>query len=138
MILILYLVVGVLGGDFVAETNYLFAGMGLETFSFMILHNRYIEMNCSSYNDCYELLCDFMYQPVYLVIIEPKSWVGDCIRLKLDDERLLDAYFSVYIYGKYEGYFETKTVSEASYLLCALAKISSVNRIDYNVFDCKL
>ena len=61
--------------------NNLFAGNGLKTFSHIILHNKIIEMDCNTYDDCYDLLCEYIIQPVFLVVTEPYNWNGDCNHL---------------------------------------------------------
>lgn len=119
--------------------NQLFAGNGLVTYSYDILHpNDIYQMNCTTYNDCYELLCDFLSEPIYVVQIQPRQWNGNCTDLNPSDSRLLWAYFDAYHNGIYNNTYKTKTNSEASRLLCLLGKNTSLNFIYYENLDCEL
>ncbi len=114
-------------------TTNLFAGDGLQTFAHTILHDRIINANCTTYDDCYDLLCSYMFQPVYLVIIKPNYWNGNCYQLNMNDNRLLDAEFDIYN-GNISKLYYTKTVSEVSILLCMLN--NNTAQIQYFIFNC--
>lgn len=108
----------------------LFAGNGLRTYLHTILHNRTINMNCTTYDDCYALLCSYILQPdEAYVIIKPNEWKGNCGTLNNTDNRLLDADF-----GYNNNYYETKTVSDASLLLCKLS--NTPKQIYYFIYNC--
>lgn len=117
----------------IAFANELFAGNGLQTFAHTILHDRIINTNCTTYDDCYNLLCSYIVQPVYLVIIKSNYWSGNCYGLNMNDDRLLDVEFDVYNGNVNETYY-TKTLSEASYLLCKLN--NNTKQIQYYIFNC--
>lgn len=117
----------------IAFANELFAGNGLQTFAHTILHDRIINTNCTTYDDCYNLLCSYIVQPVYLVIIKSNYWSGNCYGLNMNDDRLLDVEFDVYNGNINETYY-TKTLSEASYLLCKLN--NTIKQIQYFIFNC--
>lgn len=118
--------------------NQMFAGNGLTTYSHTILHNRIMEMNCTTYDDCYELLCDFLAEPVFIVQIKPLQWNGYCNNLNKTDNRLFKADFDAYHNGIYNGTYETNTNSDASMLLCALSKNTNITSIYYSNFGCQL
>ena len=117
----------------------LFAGNGLVTYSYDILHphNIYI-MNCTTYDDCYELLCDFLSDPIYVVQVQPRQWNGNCDDLNPIDFRLMWADFDAYHNSIFNNTYETKTNSEASIILCLLGKNTSLNFIYYDNLDCEL
>jgi len=115
------------------HTTNLFAGNGLQTYAHTILHDRTININCITYDDCYNLLCSYIVQPVYLVIIKPNYWNGNCNQLNINDNRLLDAEFDIYSGNTSKTYY-TKTVSGASILLCELN--NNINQIQYSIFNC--
>lgn len=112
----------------ILHTTQLFAGNGLKTSAHTLLHDRIIEMNCTTYDDCYGLLCAYMFDgTVYDVLVEANNWDGDCQQLNSTDNRLLSAEF----YTQNSDY-ETKTVSDASILLCLLKG----NQINYFGLNC--
>ena len=118
--------------DIICATE-LFAGNGLQTYAHTILHNRIINTNCTTYNDCYTLLCSYIIQPVYLVIIKPNYWNGNCHGVNMNDTRLLDAEIDIYN-GNVNKTYYTKTLSGASHLLCKLN--NNTNKIQYFIFNC--
>jgi hypothetical protein len=111
----------------------LFAGNGLKTSAHTILHNRIIYMNCTTYDDCYYLLCGYLLDDVYDIVIEPNQWAGNCDQLNSTDKRLLLADFFTETHD-----FETRTVSDASFILCVLKKINNTERIGYFGLKCDL
>jgi len=127
----------------VLPTKNLFAGNGLVTYSRTILHDRIIEMNCTTYDDCYNLLCSYLYEPVYLVIIDPNDWNGACDNLEADS-RLLLAQLDVYKGNIPYKSLKISTVGQASKLLCELKKDELCNngkfhyRIEYTIYKCNL
>lgn len=108
----------------------LFAGNGLQTYAYEILHDRVINVNCTTYDDCYEVLCEYSFLPIYMVTVKPNKWNGNCNSLNMADNRLLSAEFDV---GKNQ--YNTKTISEASVLLCKLNNVT--NLIYYFIYDCE-
>ena len=117
----------------------LFAGNGLITYSYNILHDHeIIEMNCTTYNNCYELLCDFLSDPIYVVKVHAKQWDGNCDDLDSTDFRVMWADFDVYDGIIYNNSYKTKTNSDASKLLCVLGKNTSFTDIYYMNFDCEI
>jgi len=116
----------------------LFAGNGLKTYSKDILHGRTIEQECTTYDDCYELLCYFLSSPIYIVDIKPNEWNGDCASLGNVDDRILKADLEAYHNNIYNGTYSSKTNSGASILLCRLAKNTTINAIIYELNDCEL
>jgi len=110
----------------------LFAGNGLKTSAHTLLHDRIIEMNCTTYDDCYDLLCAYMFDgTVYDITVTANDWDGDCHQLNSTDNRLLSAEF----YTNNQTY-QTETVSDASILLCMLNRKSNGDQIDYFGFNC--
>ncbi len=111
--------------------NDFFAGNGLKTETYILLHNQIIEINCTTYNDCYNLLCDFLLDPIDIITVEANQWNGNCEGLNIDDHRLLLSQ-----YNNNNVYYTTKTVSEASILLCNLKLNKTSSKIYYSIFDC--
>ena len=118
--------------------NNLFAGNGLKTFSHIILHNKIIEMDCNTYDDCYDLLCEYIIQPVFLVVTEPYNWNGDCNHLNKTDSRQLIAEFDTYHNDNFDNNYTTETNSDTSLLLCELNKNNNITQIQYFIFNCTL
>ena len=112
------------------DTN-LFAGNGLTTYGYTINHGI-IEMNCSDYDDCYSLLCEYTWIPTYyLIIIKPNDWDGNCDKLNNSDSRQFDAEIDVFDGNKvYETYI-TSNVSDASIWLCMINKNKNVTHLEY-------
>jgi hypothetical protein len=116
----------------------LFAGDGLVTYRRNLLNGRVLQSNCTDYNDCYSLMCYFLSSPLDLVTIVPKQWPGNCSDLNNGDERVLYAEFSAYHDTIYKGTYESKSIAQASVILCQLAKDSTINLIIYDWLDCEL
>jgi hypothetical protein len=116
----------------------LFAGNGLKTYTQNILNNKIIEIDCSTYDDCYELLCSYMYQPIFLITIKPNYWNKNCDELNKTDNRLLSAEIDSYINNKYVGYNLTNTVSDNSIALCMLNKNKTINQLQYFIYNCTI
>ena len=115
----------------------LFAGDGLQTYGYTILHHRLINMNCTTYSDCYYLLCSYDYGDIFPVFIVPNERNNDCDQLNSTDIRLLKTEFTVYYKnGNLRNYYETKTVSEASLLLCKLKLDMHIKQIFYFGLKC--
>lgn len=112
----------------------LFAGNGLKTFEHTIL-DKIIEFDCATYNECYELLCQYIYEPVFLVIIKPKLWDGDCDNLNHDTRQFV-ASFDMYHGNQYIISINTTTLSEASKLLCLVGKDNFVTQVQYFGINC--
>jgi hypothetical protein len=117
--------------------NFLFAGNGLITYGHTILHNRIIEINCTTYDDCYNLLCDYIDEPIFPVVLKPNTWTNACHELNLNDERLLLTETDVYYLNKNHKYYMTKTVSDLSILLCNLNKEPELYQIIYFGITCQ-
>lgn len=114
--------------------NDLFAGAGLQTFAHTIF-SGIVEMNCTTNDDCYELLCDYQFQPLYYVDIRPNNWNGNCSELGPNDSTL-SAEFDVFIGNKLITAYITSTLSEASIRLCLLSKNTSITEIQYYGYSC--
>lgn len=71
------------------STDTLFSGSGLTIYAYNILRGDTLEMNCTTYDDCYDLLCSYLIQPMYLVTIKPNVWDEPCSTLYKDDNRKL-------------------------------------------------
>ena len=114
------------------SADQLFAGNGLKTSAHTLLHDRIIEMNCTTYDDCYGLLCAYMFDgTVYDIIVQANDWNGRCNELDSTDDRLLSAEFYVN-----NQTYETQTVSDVSILLCLLNQKSPGGLIDYFGLNC--
>lgn len=127
--IILLLVVTGLFGQIIPEI--LFGGDGLTIYQHTILHNRILEINCTTYDDCYQLLYDLNYEPIFFSKIVPFTWNGLCDQLNNTDNRLLQSEIDVYYYHNIYKTFYANTCSENSILLCKLAKDKTVKRIYY-------
>ena len=115
----------------------LFAGNGLETFEYTI-DGKIINMNCTTNDDCYELLCSYMFDPTqYAVIVQPIEWNGNCSELNQTDNRQLASYVDAFNGRKYTS-FNPLTVSDTSILLCTLGQNKSIIQIQYLIYDCTL
>lgn len=114
-------------------TGELFAGAGLNSFSTSIFNGKTIEMKCTTYNDCYELLCDFLSVPIDVDTLKPIEWNSSCDKLNKNDNRMLIAY----LYQDLTSY-SVKTLSDASVLLCELGKNNNAGKIYYIMFNCTL
>jgi hypothetical protein len=120
----------------ICSASQLFAGNGLRTYSHTILHDKIIEVNCTTYDDCYDLLCSFLFQPVYLVTLNPNNWNGNCNTLNRNDNRQILAEIDTYIGNTNVGVYNTKTVSDSSLILCSVNKNSNITEISYFVYSC--
>lgn len=112
----------------------LFAGNGLKTFEHTIF-DKVIEFDCTTYDECYELLCQYIYEPIYLVVIKPILWNGDCQNLN-NDSRQFVASFDMYCDEKYIDSVNTTILSEASQLLCLIAKDNFITQVQYFGTNC--
>lgn len=119
-------------------TEQLFAGNGLTTYAYNVYNGETLEMNCTTYNDCYWLLCGYLFQPMYVVTVNPNYWNGSCVELNKDDNRTLEAEFYVYNNNDPIGSNSTLTVSDASILLCALNNNKLVTKIYFFPNNCSL
>lgn len=96
-------------------------------------------MKCTTYDDCYDLLCYFLQEPMFIfTTISPNYWNGTCDTLNNNDDRSLTAEFDLYSGNKFIGYnvSQTVSVSEASILLCNLILNKSVTNIMYYPSSC--
>lgn len=116
----------------------LFSGNGLQTYAHTILHDRVIKADCSTNNDCYDLLCSYIFQPVYLVIVDPKAWIGDCNKLTSSDNRILNGYIDVIYTNSLPKTYHLLTPKKTSIQLCKLAKDNNVRQIQYTIWNCTL
>jgi len=114
----------------------LFAGNGLKTYAHNILNGQTFEMDCTTYDDCYEILCTYMLQPMFAITLKPYYWNQSCDILNKNDNRLLAAEIDFYSNNKFVGYSITNTVSDTSILLCKLNKNSTINQLQYFVYNC--
>lgn len=122
-------------GGYSEKTNYLFAGDGVITYAHTVLHDRVIETNCTTNNDCYDLLCAYLYQPIYLIEIVPNVWSGNCNQLD-EDNRSLSAGLDIYDNNHNHQTYYTNTVSSMSKLLCTIKKKKNQIKIYYFGIDC--
>lgn len=114
----------------------LFSGNGLKTYTRYIFSNQIIEMNCTTYDDCYNLLCSYAFQPIDLIILKPNYWNHNCDKLNKTDNRVLAAEIDLYSGNKFIGYTLTNTVSDNSITLCALNKNNTITQLQYFIIDC--
>lgn len=89
----------------------LFAGNGIAINTYTE-YNGMIVTNCTTYDDCYEILCVPLMPDDYLVVLKPNYWPGDCNTLGGDD-RKMDAEMNM---GSL--WYNISTVSELSVFLC--------------------
>lgn len=114
----------------------LFAGSGLMTYTRGIFHKGYVNVNCTTYDDCHNLLCDYLGLPILRILVKPISFAGDCNKLNITDTKLMSSEYDVYVNSKYNATYDTTTVSEASVLLCDLGKDVNVTEIVYYIYSC--
>ena len=114
----------------------IFAGNGLKTYAQNILNGQTFEMDCTTYDDCYEILCTYMFQPMFSVTLKPYFWNQSCDTLNKNDNRLLAAEIDSYSNSNYLGDNSTNNVSDMSVLLCKLNKNSTINQLQYFVYNC--
>lgn len=114
----------------------LFAGNGITTYSYTI-DNKIIDFGCDSYNDCFELLCIFLSDPtIYLTVVRPNNWNGNCSQLYPDDSRSLGGELDTYNNDKFLDWYTVDNVSEASILLCEFNKNKTITQIEYYSSPC--
>jgi hypothetical protein len=116
------------------RTTDLFAGAGLQTYAHTVF-SGIVEMNCTTNDDCYEVLCDYQFQPLYYVDIVPNNWNGNCARLPPDYRTLLAEFVTFTVNNSITSY-STSTVSGASVLLCFLNTNTSIVEIQYYGYSC--
>ena len=112
-----------------------FAGNGLKTFGYQI-DNKILEVDCMTYDDCNELLCSYIYQLVYMVVVKPNQWKGDCSQLNTNDTRQLESYIDIFNGSTYYGTFNPGTISDTSIALCRLGQNKSITLIQYFIYNC--
>lgn len=95
-------------------TQYLFGGNGILINTYTE-YNGILETNCTSYDDCYDILCEPLMPNDYLTILKPNTWSGNCSDLK-GDNRLLEAQLR--IINGFVKWYTTHTISQLSMLLC--------------------
>jgi hypothetical protein len=120
------------------SANDLFAGNGIATYSYSIYGEKF-NMNCTTYDECHYLLCNFLSNStLYLKIIEPNYWTGNCSQLNSNDNRTLAAFLDVYnINNKLIIEYIVSTISHASQILCKLGQNKSISKIEYiGPFNC--
>ena len=116
----------------------MFTGNGLITYANNVFNGETIEMNCTTYNDCYYLLCSYLFQPMYLIRVQPQIWNGSCSNLYKDDNRKLDTELYLYHNKTPIGMNTTKTISDLSISLCKLNQNKFITKIYYFPDDCDL
>ena len=150
-IILLFLISVAVGS---VSTEQMFAGNGLTTYAYNVFNGETIEINCTTYDDCYFLLCSYLFQPMYIVTVKPdnwnqrfrygssqaasQSWNGSCLELDKDDNRRLAAELYTYNNNYPIGANTTHTVSDTSILLCMLNENKVITKIYYFVDDCDL
>ena len=137
MCLYLFLVLSFLITTF-AKTNtqpQLFAGNGLKTYTYT-MYNGILEMNCSTYNDCYNFLCMPVMPDDYLMIIKPNYWSGNCKQLNDMNNNTFNAGLNIVYDNKIYKWYDVYNISQASLLLCKLNKHSNITRIEYYGISC--
>jgi hypothetical protein len=112
------------------NTKELFAGAGIEVDIDTINHG-WITMNCTTNEDCYDLLCSFW--PGDEIFIKPFQWGGDCHQLKGIDKQLV-GLIDVYLTHKIVYETAIHNVTQASQLFCVLSK-HHVTQIQYMLTD---
>jgi len=106
-----------------------FAGDGINTYAYTINGQVDIQM-CYTNDGCYMLMCYFLSDPSYeLIIIQPNPWVGSCEPLV--DNRVLNGIIVTFVNNVYDQTYNVVTVSNMSQLLCQLGQNKTVNEIDY-------
>ena len=120
-----------------ANDNYdWFAGNGLTTYAFDI-KNGETEANCTTYDDCYSLLCEYTLIPTYyLIIIVPNPWSGNCSDLYRNDSRPLSSELDMYDGEKLVSAYFTNNASDTSTSLCLSGKKKNITQIQYTGFNC--
>lgn len=122
----LILIIGI-----ISSQKDLFAGNGLV----VDVNNGGFELNCTTYDDCYSLLCSLILFPTdYIINLKPNKWNGNCKKLK-NDTRSMAALYDVYYNRKLIMEYAENTVSEASILLCSL---KNYTRIQYWGIPCNI
>lgn len=116
----------------ISKSN-LFAGNGLKVNTYT-MYNGIIQFNCTTYNDCYNLLCMPMMPDDYLITIKPNYWNGNCSTLNNNTTPLI-SQINTYTNNQYNSY-NTSTLSDMSKLLCILNKNTNITRIEYYGFGC--
>lgn len=114
----------------------LFAGNGATTLVYYLFHNDPVEMSCTTNDDCYSLLCQFIDGPIELVVIKPNDWKGNCEVLRHTDNRHLAAELDAYTGNKFLNTTITKTVSDMSTALCYLHQNTNITEITYFRVSC--
>jgi hypothetical protein len=90
----------------------LFAGAGLTIYTYT-QYNGILETNCTTYDDCYDILCTPTLPNDYLTTLKPNYWPGTCTKLNNTDNRLLNAQLYIKT-TPYRIYY----VSQLSIFLC--------------------
>ena len=111
----------------------LFAGAGIITIAYDANNNQ-LETNCSTYDDCYMLLCLFLSDPGYgLITITPEVYKDECGSLQYQDERQIDALMYTNVNNNTYSFYN---MSYASNLLCQFGKDKNIQEIDYFYIQC--
>jgi len=117
------------------SSQYLFSGAGI-TINIYNLNHGVLVMNCSTYDDCYNLLCMPMMPDDYLIVIIPNYWKSDCDKLDTNYTNVLHAEIDAFIDRKLYNWYVADTISDASVLFCKLNKIKNITRIEYWGLPC--
>lgn len=129
IIYILCFIVSILAKD----SPQLFAGAGLTTYIYTLNHGV-LEMNCTTYDDCYDLLSTPAWPEDYQQIIKPNDWSGNCSELDNGDDRMLNATLITTAGYKFYKWYDIYNLSGASSLLCTLNKKINITKIYYYYF----
>ena len=111
----------------------LFAGNGLNM-NVYTQNNGILVMNCSTYDDCYNLLCTPTFPGDYLQTLVPNAWVGDCNKLFKEDGRDVDSEIDAFSGYKLDNWYITSNLSGISILLCTLGQNCNITSIEYYPF----
>jgi hypothetical protein len=117
----------------------LFAGAGLITFGFDLDNNSLVSNNCTTYDDCYNLLCYYIDYPLFPTLIKVNPWNLECSHLKVQDNRHLFCEFDIYYTnGTVKESRTVGTVTAASKFLCDTSKNDDIylTHIAYFGIEC--
>lgn len=117
------------------STQFAGAGLTVNTYTF---NNEEFQFNCSTNDDCYNLLCWFLSDPSYaLIIIQPNPWAGDCSTLFPYDSNLINATLYCYVRDRAPiDIYPTYNMSYLAQILCQLGHNPNITQIDYFYLNC--
>ena len=100
------------------------------------LFGNVIEIDCDTYDNCYNLLCSYQFQPTLSIIIKPNTYDKNCDQLNINDTRPLSAEIDYYNGDKIIGWTVATDVSDTSLILCEMNKNTSITEIEYWIDFC--